>query len=330
MIQEINFNDKVILSEIDTFLASMNSEYTQSIAWNKVRNEKVKYFLYYIDSNKKIVWTCNLLEKEKEGEKYLYAPRGPVLDYNDKDTLELFFDSISLWMTERGYFKLVINPILSFENLSSFPKKYPYQLIDSTDYAHLHDSCKLAIMDIVFDEEELIKLLPSKFRQNTRRSYRKDLTFKISKNIDYENFYKLYIETSIRHDFQPHTLEYFQQIYKQFSRQLIFLEVWYHDIPLAMSIDLVYHGKLIYLYGVSSSNHRNMLGMYQLQWEDIKYCISNHISQYDFGGVFCQENDYENKDYGLYHFKRGYCYRGFIDIVPDIVFNFNKEVKEND
>ena len=41
------------------------------------------------------------------------------------------------------------------------------------------------------DEEELIKKLPSKFRQNTRRSYRKELTSKISKEVDLDNFYKL-------------------------------------------------------------------------------------------------------------------------------------------
>ena len=43
----------------------------------------------------------------------------------------------------------------------------------------------------------------------------------------------------------------------------------------------------------------------------------------DFGPwKFCEEDDIENKDYGLYNFKKGYCYNGFIDIIPDITFNF--------
>lgn len=100
------------------------------------------------------------------------------------------------------------------------------------------------------------------------------------------------------------------------------MEVWYNNIPLAMSIDIIYNNKLIYLYGVSSTENRNLLGMYNMQWEAIKYCINNKIPKYDFGGVFCEENDIENKDYGLYNFKKGYCYNGFIDIVPDITFTF--------
>ena len=122
---------------------------------------------------------------------------------------------------------------------------------------------------------------------------------------------------------------YFKKIYEVFKDKLIFLEVWYNNLPLAMSIDIIHNNKLIYLYGVSSSENRNLLGMYNMQWEAIKYCINNKIPKYDFGGVFCEENDIENKDFGLYNFKKGYCYNGFIDIIPDITFNFGKEVKND-
>lgn len=164
--------------------------------------------------------------------------------------------------------------------------------------------------------------LPSKFRQNTRRSSRKNLKYNISKNVDLDNFYKLYLETAIRHDFKPHSKEYFKDIIREYKDNLIFIEVWHENIPLAMSIDIIEKDKLIYLYGVSSTNNRNLLGMYRLQWLAICYCINYNIKKYDFGGVFCEENDIDNKDYGLYKFKKGYCYDGFIDIVPDIVIVF--------
>jgi lipid II:glycine glycyltransferase (peptidoglycan interpeptide bridge formation enzyme) len=94
-----------------------------------------------------------------------------------------------------------------------------------------------------------------------------------------------------------------------------------------MSIDIIYNNKLIYLYGVSATENRNLLGMYNMQWEAIKYCINNKIPYYDFGGVFCEENDITNKDFGLYNFKKGYCYKGFLDIVPDITITYDEEVK---
>ena len=75
------------------------------------------------------------------------------------------------------------------KDLKKISSEYNYAITQNNDYSNLLDSCKLAIMDIIFNEEELIKKLPSKFRQNTRRSYRKDLTSKISKEVDLDNFY---------------------------------------------------------------------------------------------------------------------------------------------
>lgn len=46
------------------------------------------------------------------------------------------------------------------------------------------------------------------------------------------------------------------------------------------------------------------------------------MPKYDFGGVFCEKKDVDNKDFGLYNFKKGYCYKEFIDIVPDITIDF--------
>ncbi len=323
MICELDFNDNSMINMIEEFLKTNDADYMQNVKWNIIRNEHKKYYLYYILDNE-ILWTCNILEKEKNNLKYLYAPRGPVMKKSDITLINHFLENIKKWMIEHNYKKIVINPYLKFSDLSLISSKYKYVVIDSHDYANLLESCKLAIVDIIFDEEKLIEKLPSKFRQNTRRSYRKGLINRISKNVNIDKFYDLYLQTSQRHDFKPHTKEYFKKLINTYKDSLIFLEVWYNDMPLAMSIDIVNNNKLIYLYGVSSTENRNLLGMYNMQWEAIKYCIREEIPKYDLGGVFCDENDMNNKDYGLYNFKKGYCYNGFIDIVPDIVFDFGE------
>lgn len=328
MIKSLDYNDQNAIEKLTKFLKLSNfSEYTQGIDWNLIRNEDIKYFLYYEDEHNQIIWSCNLLDKSNEHCSVLYAPRGPVLDYNDKGVIEIFFKEIKKWVKFHKYERLIINPCISYELLNNFPKWLDYKLVGREDYKNLLDSCKLAIMSINGSEDEMLNKLPSKFRQNTRRSYRKGLKCKISKNVDIENFYELYLDTSKRHDFKPHSIEYFKKLCNIYKDKLIFIEVWYKNMPLAMSIDIIYKDKLIYLYGVSSSENRNLLGMYNLQWEAIKYCISNKISNYDFGGVFCTSEDINNKDYGLYNFKKGYCYNGFIDIVPDIVIDYERKVK---
>lgn len=321
MIYELNFNEMDNCKKIEEFLARNNSDYMQSIMWNKIRTEKNKYFVFY-EENNEIIFSCSLFEKIISGKSYLYAPRGPVLNNCNYELFNVFLEKIKIWMYGKGYKDLIINPYLKEEDLKYISNKYSYTIIDNNSFDKMLDSCKLACMDIVFNEEKMIQLLCSKHRQNTRRSYRKKSKYKVSKEVDLDNFYDLYLQTSDRHSFNPHDINYFKKIIKEFKKNLIFIEVWNDDKPLAMSIDIIYNNKLIYLYGVSSSSNRNLLGMYCLQWEAIKYCINNKIPIYDFGGVFCSENDKTNKDYGLYTFKRGYCYKGFIDVVPDIIFDF--------
>lgn len=328
MIKIFDNKDLNTLTKINEFLDKNDfSEYNQTYSWSLVRNEKIKYYLYSEDQFSNIIWVCSLFEKDIDNTKVLLAPRGPIIDYTNKTSVDTFLSEISQWILDKGYQTLIMNPIIDYKHLENIDKGYNYEITSCNDYEKLFDSCKLAIMEIVMDSEELISKLPPKFRQNIRRSYRKDLTQKISKDIDLDNFYKLYLETSQRHEFKPHDISYFRNIIDTFKNDIVCFEVWYGDIPLAMSIDIVYKNRLIYLYGVSSSFNRNLLGMYNLQWEAIKYCIANNIPKYDFGGVFCEENDIDNKDYGLYKFKEGFCYDGFIDIVPDIKLNFKRKIK---
>ena len=330
MIKKISSINSEELIRINNFLEKCTfAEYYQDYNWSLIRNEEVKYYLYSEDEFNNIDWVCSLFEKVFDEEKVLYAPRGPVLDYTNKNNIERFLREINKWIIEMGYKKLIINPVVKSNYLKDLETKYKYEVTKSDNYRKLFDSCKLAIMDIVFDEEELLSKLPPRFRQNIRRSYRKDLTYKTNKKIDLNNFYELYLQTSERHDFKPHMKKYFEELLKIYEDDIVCFEVWYKNIPLAMSIDFIYKNKLIYLYGVSSTANRNLLGMYSLQWESIKYCINNKIEMYDFGGVFCKEDETSNKDYGLYTFKKGFCYKGFIDILPDVVFDFSNNEEVN-
>ena len=44
---------------------------------------------------------------------------------------------------------------------------------------------------------------------------------------------------------------------------------------------------------------------YALQWEMIKYAINNGFDKYNFYGIITYD-DKNNKDYGIYEFKRGF------------------------
>ena len=294
------------------------SHFNQDIKYNEIRNEKNKHYLIS-EKNGKLIWMCNLLEKEKDIGKVIYAPRGPILNFENEKDIETFFDEIHSWMKERGYKYLEINPCISKNMLNNFPDKLKYKLIDRTDYDNLFDACKLAIVNVEMSEKEMFYKLSQNCRRNTKKAYNNNLKVKITDKTDLINFYKLYLDTANKHNFKPHTMNYFKKLIKIYKCDLVFIEVWQNDIPLAMAIDITFKDSLIYFYGASSKNKKELRGMYMLHWEAIKYCIKNKIKKYDLGGVFCEDNDTTNKDFGLYNFKKGYCKKGFIDIISDIL-----------
>ena len=75
----------------------------------------------------------------------------------------------------------------------------------------------------------------------------------------------------------------------------------YHGI-----FDIDYGNKVWYLYGASSNEHRNLMPNYLLQWEGIKYALSQGKDIYDFRGV-SGVLDETHPQYGLYRFKTGFC-----------------------
>ena len=108
----------------------------QSIEWNIIRNEKTKYFIYYVE-NEEIIWSCNLLEKEKNNTKYLYAPRGPVLKNSNFDLINLFLKNIKEWLSIKKYTTLVINPYINEKDLKKISSEYNYAITQNNDYSNI-------------------------------------------------------------------------------------------------------------------------------------------------------------------------------------------------
>lgn len=321
MINQLNFENKNQIKKVEEFLQKNSSfEYLQSVEWNKIRTEKNKFFLFFEEAGE-IVWSCSLFEKQIDGEVIVYAPRGPVLDYENKEQLKCFFENISVWCKSHGYQKLVMNPVIFEKQLKNFPKNLNFSVKNATDFANLLESPKLALMNVDASEEVLFSKLSARTRRSVRKAYKNSLELKVSKNINLDEFLRLYGETSQRHGFHAHDRAYFEKILNTFENVVCF-EVWHEGVAVAMAIDLIYEGKLVYAYGASSSKHRELASMFFLHFEAIKYAVNKNIPVYDFGGVFCTDENTESKDFGLYSFKKGFCYDGFTDIVPDIWISF--------
>ncbi len=320
-IKVLDFTNESEIKKVEEFINSKrNVDVKQTIQWYELRNEK-KYFLYMCH-NKEIILCCNafLIFDTYVSDECLYIPRGPV--YEERViSLSECIENIVTFAKSTGIKYLRINS--KIKDVNEIGAKVNYTIISKDDFGNMFESYReasLKVDDIL--PEELLRNFHYKTRYNIRKSLKNNLkTYITHDEFDCDTFYNLYIQTASRHMFLPHELQYFRELIKIFGDKVVFCTVAYENEILAMSINIKISNTLYYLYGVSSNNYKNLFPCYNLHWSMILYAMKNGFEYYNFGGVFSNDEDKLNKDYGLLVFKSRFCYRGFEEYVPDILID---------
>jgi lipid II:glycine glycyltransferase (peptidoglycan interpeptide bridge formation enzyme) len=125
-------------------------------------------------------------------------------------------------------------------------------------------------------------------------------------------------QTGERDRFGVHSQAYYQAAYDLFhpSESGELFTAFYNDHPLA-SLMAFKRGKTAwYLYGASSSEMRNLMPTYLLQWQAMLWAKGKGCLEYDLWGIpdleesdlednFTQRESHEGL-WGVYRFKRGF------------------------
>lgn len=325
-IKILDLTNEEEVKRVEEFINSKeNVDVKQTIRWYKLRNEK-KYFLY-ISYNKKIILSCNAFSifDTVVSDECLYIPRGPVFD-EKVISLSKCIENIAQFAKNIGIKYLRINS--KIKNIDEIGDKFNYTVISKNDFDKMLESYREASLKIDnVSAEELLQNFHYKTRYNIRKSLKNGLKTHITcDEFDYDTFYNLYLQTASRHMFSPHELQYFRKLIKIFGDMIVFCVVAYENEILAMSINIKISNTLYYLYGVSSNDYKNLFPCYNLHWSMILYAKENGFEYYNFGGVFSNDEDKSNKDYGLLVFKSRFCYRGFEEYVPDILINIGGKI----
>jgi lipid II:glycine glycyltransferase (peptidoglycan interpeptide bridge formation enzyme) len=125
--------------------------------------------------------------------------------------------------------------------------------------------------------------------------------------------------TGERDNFAIRSTEYFERIMDAFGDDARIYFAYYEDELLAGALDVHVGDKILYVYGASSNEHRNLMPTYLVQWYCIKWAIEEGCNWYDFRGGYPDEN---NPLHGIYKFKKGFCndymeFMGEADLIMD-------------
>lgn len=143
-----------------------------------------------------------------------------------------------------------------------------------------------ALIDLTLWEEEILKAMKPKGRYNIKLAWKKWVVVEqVEKHIwNIKKFHALMSETTARDAFAGNTLEYYKVFLESLDHAQMFFA--YHEQEIiAAGIFVVERDVMTYYYGASSSNKRNLMAPYLLQWTAIEHAIKRGCKVYDFLGV---------------------------------------------
>lgn len=169
------------------------------------------------------------------------------------------------------------------------------------------------IQDLQPEESGILAAMKPKWRYNIKLAEKRGIQVTRHGAEALPLFYKLYQETAVRDGISIHPLEYYERLFAAADQSGLEpirpeLSVWvasHESQALAAIITLFYGRTATYLYGASSSEKRNLMPAYALQWAAIQAAKASGCLRYDFFGI-PPTGDPGHPMAGLYLFKTGF------------------------
>ncbi len=251
------------------------------------------------------VAAAQLMERRLAGPLRLaYAPRGPALA--EAGLLPRVAEQLA--RAARGALYLQLEPPLALEE--------PYE---APAYAGLTPAATIQpeysiLVDLSPGEEAVLARMKSKTRYNIRLSARKGVTARIVRPGEgdaeeaFEAFWALFTETNRRAKLLQHARSYYETVFRAMEQPggAAFVSLAeYQGKPLAAGLFVAFAGRVDYLYGGSSREHKNVMAPYAMHWAAMRWGMEHGYRVYDLWGV-PRVLTPESHAYGIYRFKEGF------------------------
>ncbi len=298
-----------------TVAALPNAHLLQSWQWGEFKSRYGWSAQHYVwEENGQPAAAAQVLKRTAGPLSILYAPRGPLLDWGDAAlTTRVLGDLKTLARRERAIF-IKIDPEL---NLGARP-----QLLNTHDPQHLfkpdpdyHLSSaqvqfrNTVVLDLHPSLDDLLASFKQKTRYNIRLAERKGVVIQTPPpdQTPLDLLYRFYAETSVRDGFVIRHAGYYRDAWLGFiqtGRAQPFIATVEGE-PVAAILVFHFGGRALYMYGMSTGQHREKMPNHLLQWSAIQWAKAQGCGLYDFWGapdVF----DESDSLWGVWKFKEGF------------------------
>lgn len=273
--------------QLDEFIASQShAQFLQSWDWGEFQRAvghgvwRLGVFNRTEIGHDQLLASAQIIQHKLPLKKsYLYCARGPVFDekLTDKqkqEALELILSKardiiIATSQTEEIFFR--------FE---------PTIAIHDTRYM-LHDTrpiqpANTLILDLTQSIEQLLANMHPKTRYNIKVAEKHSIT--IQEEIDFDQVWPLFLQTSKRDKFGIHSKNYYQKM----LADIPWIKLWtaiYQNQIVAAAIIGSFGDTATYIHGASDYNFRQLMAPYLLHWTVIQTAKKQNFKCYDFYGI---------------------------------------------
>jgi lipid II:glycine glycyltransferase (peptidoglycan interpeptide bridge formation enzyme) len=234
----------------------------------------------------------------------LYGPRGPVMDWGrTAQARRVLSDLAGLAAAPRTLLvKLEPDVVASTEAEALLQEAGWQRSAQAVQFG------STMVLDLRRSEAEILGAMKSKTRYNIRLAEKRGVVVRPGRGEqDFDRLYTLYAETSVRDGFVIRPRDYYVRAWTDFIAaglaQPFLAEV--EGQVVAGLIVFRFGARAWYLYGMSSSAHREAMPNHALQWAAIRWARDSGCGLYDFWGA-PDTADPADPLWGLYRFKEGF------------------------
>ncbi|MCI8554450.1 MAG: aminoacyltransferase [Clostridiales bacterium] len=283
--------------------------FMQSDCWCHVKDNWINERIVLRDSQGDITACMLVLIKKMPvfNTAFMYSPRGPICDFGNTSVLNALLEEVKKLQKKYNAFMLKTDP--AFESGDSAAAElinlgFRYAS-DKVGYQNVQCRENYILELEGKTEDEIFAQFKSKYRYNIRLALKKGVVCRHYGAERVDEFFELLQETAARDGFKIRQKAYYVKMLSAFGNHGRLYLCHLGDIPLSGAVVVNYAGKTHYVYGASSSQYRDYMPNYLMQWEIIKWALETECTLYSFEGIPYYDDE-NHPNYGVYRFKRGF------------------------
>lgn len=222
----------------------------------------------------------------------MYAPRGPVFNPSDQETLKALLERIQMEARKKRAIFLRMDPHIKENEILKHEDPFV-----KTGFIHLkqrwsfwntpRDVYRIDLTKAQ-NEDELFMLLNNDARRCVRKSRKDGLIIRPAESVDeLKEFYSVYNEFTVKKGFMSRGFLYQKALWDEFISQgngRLFLAIYQKKI-IGGIINIMFGRKCLDMHMGTPYKYRKLQTYYAYVWESIKWAKKNGCIWYSFRGV---------------------------------------------